>query len=686
MSLFNTVFGVPLGFLFYLCYLLLGSYGFSIFLFTLLTKIILFPLSLASQLNSIKMVKLRPMLEDIRERYADNPKLYMQETKKLYKREKYSTFMGVLPLLIQIPIILGVINVMYNPLQHLLRIDKTAIAGLTEKALQMTGGAPLGFGAQIKIMELVTESPSAFASVADNGVIGAIRNFDLWFLGMNLSAFPAFNSPLIFVAVASGVSDFLMCALQNKYNVLSREQGFAGKWGVTIFLVAFSAYFAFVVPVAIGLFWTASNLLTIAVLFICNFIYNPKKYIDYENRSFKKAAPTKDEALKIKLEKAKAKTKEKADVARFYAAPDKELVFYSESGGFYKYFSVMIDYLLDHSDVVIHYVTSDLNDKVFDMRRPRFETYFVSCNGLIPFMMRMDADMVVMTMPDLQRYHIKRSLVRKDIEYVYADHGMTSFHLMLREGALDNYDTIFCCGPNHNLEIRAMEQIYELPPKNLVNVGYGLLDTLLKNVEGMPKTESGVILIAPSWQKDNILEFCLNETVTPLLGRGYNIVIRPHPEFIKRFPGKMAAIISKYGGREDEGLTIETDFSSNESVYTADLVITDWSSIAQEFSYATKKPSLFINTPMKIMNPEYKKIPLEPLDISLRDEIGISVNVEDLRELPALTAELMDKRDEYYTRITQTLENNIYNIGGSGQAAGEYITRAIQNKKRSEDL
>ena len=56
---------------------------------------------------------------------------------------------------------------------------------------------------------------------------------------------------------------------------------------------------------------------------------------------------------------------------------------------------------------------------------------------MMTFMMKMDADMVVMTMPDLENYYIKRSLVRKDIEYLYLDHAMASFHLTLREGALE---------------------------------------------------------------------------------------------------------------------------------------------------------------------------------------------------------------------------------------------------------
>jgi YidC/Oxa1 family membrane protein insertase len=269
-----------------------------------------------------------------------------------------------------------------------------------------------------------------------------------------------------------------------------------------------------------------------------------------------------------------------------------------------------------------------------------------------------------------------------DAVFVYLDHGMTSFHMMLREGALDHYDTIFCYGPNHIEEIRAMEKVYGLPEKKLVKTGYGLLDQLLQKVEGLPESENEIkrVLIAPSWQKDNLLEFCLNETLDPLLEQGFQVTVRPHPEFVKRFPGRMKAILDKYGDCQQKGLTLETDLSSNATVYTSDIVITDWSSIAQEFSYATKKPSVFINTPMKIMNPEYKKIPLEPLDISLRTEIGIAVDVENLDKLPAYINQLLSKREEYRIQITQVLEKNTFCLGKSGQASGEYIIQTLQNK------
>ena len=52
-------------------------------------------------------------------------------------------------------------------------------------------------------------------------------------------------------------------------------------------------------------------------------------------------------------------------------------------------------------------------------------------------MMKMDADVVVMTMPDIENYHIKRSYIRKDINYVYVPHGMDSLNMTMRTGSMD---------------------------------------------------------------------------------------------------------------------------------------------------------------------------------------------------------------------------------------------------------
>ena len=71
------------------------------------------------------------------------------------------------------------------------------------------------------------------------------------------------------------------------------------------------------------------------------------------------------------------RAREKADYKRFFSTDNVRLVFYSEQNGFYKYFSGMIDYICSNSDIVIHYVTSDPNDKIFEDQRKQIVPYYI---------------------------------------------------------------------------------------------------------------------------------------------------------------------------------------------------------------------------------------------------------------------------------------------------------------------
>lgn len=684
MNIINTLFGIPLGYVMRFCWQLVGNYGVSIILFTLFTKIIMFPLSLISQKNSIAMIKLRPLLEDVRRRYDGNSAEIAEMQKALYKKERYSPLKGMLPLLIQIPIILGLINVIYHPMQHLLHLDADTIGLFIEKMARFLSTTPeaMGTGAELSVLETAQANPSLFTGLSG---LDKILQMDLHFLGTNMAEVPRLASVTVLYPILSGASALLLGIYQNRVNILQRVQGAASRWGMTIFLVAFSAFFAAILPSGVGLYWICGNLMSIPVQALCNKIYDPGSYAD-NLKHIEKPHLTREEKREQRALNARKRRTQRADKKRFMKTKDKQLVFYAESSGYYKYFAGFIDYVLEHSELVIHYVTSDINDQVFGKNHPRIQTYYIGPIALIQFMMLMDADMVVMTMPDLEKYQIKRSLVRKDIEYIYLDHGMTSLHLMLREGALDHFDTIFCYGPNHIREVRETERVYDLPTKKLVKTGYPLLDSMLKAAEAIGDIENDPkkILIAPSWQKDNILELCPDEVIRPLLDAGYHVIARPHPEFVKRFPDQVDALIRQYCDA-GEAFEFQTSFASNETVYTADLVITDWSTIANEFSYATKKPSLFINTPMKIMNPNYQIIPCVPLDIALRDEIGISLDTDKLDQLPEVVADLLKRKDYYREHIADVVQQNIFDVGNGAQGGGAYIVNTLNAKKKARE-
>ena len=616
-----------LGYLMEPCYALTGNWWLAILLFTAITKVILLPVSLWCQSNSIKMVAMLPEINRIKVKYFGDKETIGEEQAALFKREHYHGLLSIVPLVIQLIILIALINTIY------------AITGA---------------------------NPSL--------VIGLIPSQE--------------GGVTLLMPLLAGFAAICLSFAQNRIHPLQKEQSRTEQMSTNGVSIAISFILGIFVPLGVGFYWACSNFLSIVVQFICNIIINPKKHVDYAALAESKKELEDIQAVDGKkwYQKDENRKREKADYKRFFSVLNKHIVFYSEASGFYKYFKNVIDYLLVNSNVTIHYVTNDPNDQIFEIAKeqPRIRPYYIGLKKIITLFMKMDADIVVMTTPDLEKYYLKRSYVRKDIEYVFIDHGPTSTLMCNREGALDYFDTIFCVGQHQVDEIRATERVYNLKPKNLVACGYGLIDTLLMSYNHIPKEDHGVkkILVAPSYQTDNILDSCLDEIVNQLGNGEYSLTIRPHPEYRKRFPGKVESLLQKYQDKIGENVIIETDFSSNITIFTADLVITDWSGIAHEFSYTTKKPSLFINTPMKVINPNYDIIGIVPLDISLRNKIGVSLDLTELSLLKETVDTLFKNQDAYSSSIESIMHQYLFNIGKSGEIGGKYLLGKLVNRKR----
>ncbi len=686
MEIINSVIGTPLGYLLRACYLLFRDYGIAILLFTLCTKVIMFPISLIVQKNSIKMVKMKPRLDALRYQYTDDKDAFLEAQTALYKSEHYSPMAGVWPLLLQLPIILGLLDVVYKPLKHILHLSAALTDSLVEKAASVLGTTvdALGSTAQLSAVEAIRRSPEAFASVPGaEHVIPDILALRTDFFGIDLTATPSVLrlDALFLIPVLAGLSALLMCVIQNKINVLQIEQDRIAQWGMTAFMIAFSTFFAFIVPAGVGLYWTFGNLFSIAVMFLVNVVYPPKKYIDYgELEAMKKTAAEEKAAARKNRALAKKYYRELTSKENISAA---RLVFYSESSGFYKYFKAIIDALLEkHPTLPIYYVTSDPDDAVFRLGEPRIRPFYLDETRLIPYMMKLEADVVVMTTPDLDKYHIKRSRVKPNVEYIYVDHGCSSLNLTYRTGALDAFSTVFAVSREQAYEVRAMEKLRHTKKKRIIECGYGLIDAMIAEYGSNPPppNDKTTVLVAPSWQPDNIMDSCLDALVDSLAAAGFRVVVRPHPQYVRRFPAQMNAILERYRSRMSEDLIIETDFSSNVTVYTADVLITDWSAIAFEFSFTKDMPCLFINTEMKVVNRDYKLIPLTPFDVSARSKIGVAIEKSDVPNAADAVSELLAHADEYRDRIRELKSAHFYNLGKSGQVGADYILYRLSKR------
>ena len=616
-----------LGLLMDLCYRMSNNYWIAIVLFTAITKILLLPLSLWCQKNSIIMVKIMPLINEIKIQYFGDEDTISEKQHDLFKKEHYHPLLSLIPLGAQIVILMGLVAVIHQ----ITDTGKNEALGLIP--------------------------------VKDGG----------W----------SYVWPFL-----AGLSSWILGFAQNRISPLQREQSSLSQLITQWISVFLSLFLGFYVASGVILYWICSILMAIPIQIICNIIIPPKKYVDYELLESTRKELEHLKTLGVKTQTREQRKREKEDYKRFFTIANKHLVFYSEASGFYRYYQGVIEYLLSHSTMTIHYVTNDPNDQIFELAKTqkRIKPYYIGQRRLITLMMKMDADMVVMTTPGLNNYYIKRSYVRKDIEYVYLCHGISSIHLTNNEGSFDHFDSILCVGQNQVQELRESEKVYGTRKKNLIPCGHSLLDNLIAKYEiskeNQVENSKKRILIAPSWQKDNLLDSCLDQILSALLGKGYLIIVRPHPEYKKRYVARMNAMIEKYKDVSQDELIIETDFSSNVTIFTADLVVTDWSSIACEFSFSTLKPTMFINTPMKIMNKNYKKIGLEPIEITLRKKIGIEIELNQLDHVAEVVSELFSKQNEFHDRILQVRSDTVFNIGHSGEAGGKYIIQQIIEKDR----
>lgn len=307
MNFIMTVFGYPFGWLMYGLYHLVSSYGLALVLFTLIVKALLFPLGLKQQKSSVKMQIIQPKMQEIQAKYKNNQAKMNEELQALYAKENYNPMSGCGTLLIQFPVIFGLLDVVYKPLTHLLRFSKETIAALTEVASGL-GVAVVGYAPQINIYQSVMQNSAAYSGVGAD-VIEKIQSLNMNFLGLNLAGTP--NLPwqggwnwLVLVPILSGVTALLSSVISMRNSPNMGQAGASMKMMMYL-MPLMSLWFTFLVPVGVGIYWTLSNVFGCIQAIILNKIYNPKEVAE------KLQAEAKERAERERQERIEAKKRAK---------------------------------------------------------------------------------------------------------------------------------------------------------------------------------------------------------------------------------------------------------------------------------------------------------------------------------------------------------------------------------------
>ena len=247
MKFIEDVLSVTLGELMYLCYKFISNYAVAIILFTLITKIILLPVSIWLQKNSVKIVRITPEINRIKAKYFGDKETIAEKTAEVYKREKYNPFSSIIPLLVQIILLMGLVQVIYNPLTFIFKVDtkpsneivntigKIEDLNLDESSVQMQVVDAIKKKDYSEKLDKIGQK----YDIEMDELTSDIKKSNMSLFGKSLALIPANSKGVtLLVPILAALAAWFLCFMQNILNPLQAEQGNANKYDIEIALHA----------------------------------------------------------------------------------------------------------------------------------------------------------------------------------------------------------------------------------------------------------------------------------------------------------------------------------------------------------------------------------------------------------------------------------------------------------------
>jgi len=279
VNIFDLLIVKPFAFILKTIYQLVNSYGLAIIIFTILTKIILLPLTIKSKKGMQDMQRIQPKLLELEQKYKkNNPQKYQEEMTKLYQKEGVSPMGGCLPTLISLPIMMGLYWPICQPLKHLMNLTQAQISEIASRlgfeTVAGAGGAAT-YASEITIAQAIYENFDKVKDISEN-----IIQMNFNFLGMNLGEVPSFTTfnLLFLLPLISGATSFLLTKL-NQWLQL-RSTGVAPQQNnamMTLMGPIMSIWIGYSLPVGLTLYWITGNLVSMVQEVALTYYFDKKK-------------------------------------------------------------------------------------------------------------------------------------------------------------------------------------------------------------------------------------------------------------------------------------------------------------------------------------------------------------------------------------------------------------------------
>jgi len=315
LSLFELCITRPLGFVIRMIYDLVQNYGLTIILFTVAIKLILMPLQVKSQRAMKKQQKIQPIIAELQKKYANDQQKLQAEMMKVYKENNVSMTGGCLPLLIQMPILIGLYKVIQRPITYIKGInfyDANVIKSVENVISQMKEKFPalLGRVSDLTVEQIQKTYQIQLSTWADKlGVAKDLNwNINFKFLGLDLSGVPSSSLTairsgdfsdigtilLILIPIFAILTTWLSMQYSQKLtqnpSVKKNADDATQSMGKTMNMMMpiMTGFFTFTLPSGIGIYWIISSVMQMLQQFVV------EKYFDKKEDDFVVTIPDKN--------------------------------------------------------------------------------------------------------------------------------------------------------------------------------------------------------------------------------------------------------------------------------------------------------------------------------------------------------------------------------------------------------
>lgn len=300
MSIFGFL-AYILGPLMELMYRIIPNYAVTIIVFTLLIRVVSFPLAIKQQKSMAKMSVFTPMINEIQQKYKNNQEKMQQELTTLQQEYGYSPTAGCLPMVLNMLVLFGIIEVVYKPLHYILGISNAAITA----ACTAMGLNPSVYTAQTQLIQAIQAGTTVNTGLSPDQ-IASIQSFNTNFFGMDVCVTPEFKwSILLIFPILATLTMFISQVVSTKMS--GQQSQMQGGMKIMMWAMnAFFAYFCFTVPIGFSLYYTTSNICMLVQSVLTGKLYSPEKFkAQYEAELAAKKAARKQKKEVTVLEDGK---------------------------------------------------------------------------------------------------------------------------------------------------------------------------------------------------------------------------------------------------------------------------------------------------------------------------------------------------------------------------------------------